>query len=633
MAKCSSRQIAFVIFNFIFLCLGLGLVGFVTWTLATIPNANEFISGTHVVTLTSFCLGFVILVIGGIGCAAGFCKGLCILKTYVGFMITLLFLELGLVFFIYSEKSQIPSVMIDSWDGLNTDTRYRIQTELKCCGIQNYTEYGTDVESYPSSCFVVYDVTGIIERTVDNLFTMNCLTQMQNWLNTHVPIWASVILGIAVIEFLGGLTSCIFLQRVQKKIKVKPDEESKSADMEMAAMEEGSSKDQGSIDTENEEHDNKMNSSNLLIVTSASQRDIKDNSNIDYLNQDIGDTSSTKTDNDVTDGDNIETISHRSIEGSSLLLVASVTNKETHVKEERKDCDDEVETIILTQTGPSDVTDDCQNKKEDIVSNHNGPDQSMILIGSVVKEDTATTETPATSVQDDCDVITLDQTTTEDVREDSDDKRDDNVSNHSSPNQTVVLAGSVTTEGTTATLDQTTNEDVKEDSDDNRDDNVSNHSSPNQTVVLAGSVITEDTTAITQATMSVQDDCDVITLDQTTTGDVKKDSDDNRDDNVSNHCSLNQTVILAGSVTTEDTTAITQATMSVQDDCDVITLDQTTTEEVKAGSNDNEDDDNISNHSTAGQLNKDTYAGRELNAGSETEEVDTITLTTKTSSS
>ncbi|XP_069127359.1 myb-like protein X [Argopecten irradians] len=384
MAKCSSRQLAFVFFNFLFLCLGLVLVGFVSWTLATIPNANEFISGTHIVTLTSLCLGFVILVIGGIGCAAGFCKGLCILKTYVAFMITLLFLELGLVFFIYAEQTQIPSVMVDSWGGLNADTQYKIQEELKCCGIENYTEYGTDVESYPSSCFVVYDVTGIIEKTIDTLFTANCLTQMQNWLNDHIPIWASVILGIAVIECLGGLTSCIFLQRVHKKLKVKPneDEEQDVEDTNMESVTAGSSKDKTS--TEQEEEDNRINSSGLIVVSEATERDIQDNTTIDYLNENSDDSSSTHKDED--------TISNASKERGSILLVASASKKTTSDREISDIVpEDEVETLVLTQTNTSDVTDDMKDENDDNISNHSLPDQTLVLVPISTKKETNTT--------------------------------------------------------------------------------------------------------------------------------------------------------------------------------------------------------------------------------------------------
>ncbi|XP_021341306.1 uncharacterized protein LOC110442161 [Mizuhopecten yessoensis] len=442
MAKCSFRQFTFLLFNFLFLCLGLGLVGFVVWTLATIPAANEFISGTHVITLTSFCLGFVIVIIGGIGCAAGFCKGLCMLKTYVGLMVTLLFLELGLVFFIYSEQSQIPSVMVDSWDGLNTDTQYQIQTELKCCGIQNYTEYGTDVESYPSSCFVVYDVTGIIEKTVDNLFTMSCLTQMQTWLNDHIPIWSSVILVIAVIESLGGLTSCIFLQRVQKKLKVKPneDDDTQNIDKKMVVMETGSSKEKDFVDTEHEKDDKGINVPGLIIVSPASGQDIKDNAYNDYLNEKNDDSSSTKTNNEVKDENKFDTASNPSAEGSSLLLIASISDEEKYIEKSKDGVpEDEVETIVLTQIGQSDITNDSKDEKEDYVSNNSASNQSSLLVESVTKDEAVVTMPTTTApVPDEVETITLDQMTPYDDNDDNNDhKNDDTTSNRSGSDHTM----------------------------------------------------------------------------------------------------------------------------------------------------------------------------------------------------
>ncbi|XP_060078180.1 extracellular matrix-binding protein ebh-like [Ylistrum balloti] len=446
MAKCSSRQVLFLIFNFLFLCLGLGLVGFVTWTLATIPNANEFISGTHVVTLTSFCLGIVILVIGGIGCAAGFCKGLCILKTYVGFMLTLLFLELGLIFFIYAEKSQIPSVIVESWDGLNTDTQYKIQSELECCGIENYTEYGTDVESYPSSCFVVYDVTGIIEKTVDNLFTADCLTQMQNWLNDHVPIWVSVLVAIAVIECLSGITSCIFLQRIHKKLKVEPDddEDGTNVDTEMAVMETGASNDGNSEDTSNQGNEERDNSNGLIIVTPAPDQYIKDNTTIDYLSENDLETLSTKSNVDEKEQTTDVGNSHSSINGPSLIVVSSASKQEAAVKETKESVTDtDVEVTNHTQMAPEDQKDTRKEENgEDSVSIESTSDQPVVIVASVTNGETCAIKKSDAIVEDKY------KSSEQDKVEESEDlnEGDEKIDNSSTQDQVMiaVIAGSKT---------------------------------------------------------------------------------------------------------------------------------------------------------------------------------------------
>ncbi|XP_069128640.1 enolase-phosphatase E1-like [Argopecten irradians] len=392
MDKCSSRQFLFLFFNFLFLCLGIALVGFVSWTLATIPNANEFISGTHVVTLTSFCLGFVILIIGGIGCAAGFCRGLCVLKTYVGFMLTLIFLELGLVFFIYAEKSQLPSVIVSSWDGLNTDTQYKIQTELECCGIENYTEYGTEVEFYPSSCFVVYDVTGIIEKTIDNLFTADCLTQMQNWLNDNIPIWVSVLIVIAVIEFLSGLTSCIFLQKVQKRLKVVPydNEENKNSNTEMVAMAKRSSNNRHSNGVEN--HDDRAYTPGLIRVTPAREEDIRDNTTIDYLSENNIDAISTKSSIGFTQ-------EKSDINGPALIVVASAPSEVATARKSKDSVTNkEVHAIVHTQKGADEGTNDTMEEENNaIVLNEDITNAPCLIVVSEARGETRAVKKSADS--------------------------------------------------------------------------------------------------------------------------------------------------------------------------------------------------------------------------------------------
>ncbi|XP_033738360.1 CAR1 transcription factor-like [Pecten maximus] len=627
MAKCSSRQLVFVFFNFLFLCLGLTLVGFVAWTLATIPNANEFISGTHIVTLTSFCLGFVILVIGGIGCAAGFCKGLCILKTYVSFMVTLLFLELGLVFFIYSEQTQIPSVMIDSWSGLNVATQYKIQTELECCGIENYTEYGTDVELYPSSCFVVYDVTGIIEKTVDTLFTTNCLTQMQNWLNNHIPIWASVILGIAVIQCLGGLTSCVFLQRVQKKLKVKPndDEEGEIVDSEMASMGAGSSKDKASTDTENEEQDNIINSSGLLIVTQASEQDIKDNSTIDYLNENNDDTLSTNTHNEVKDEANVDTISNHGKDGSSVLVVASVSKKVAH-DTEIKDSgpDDEVETIILTQSDANDVTNDTKDKNDDNVSNRSVPVQSLVLIQSINREETgAKMQTTTLPVQADVGIVTPDQTKPiSDMNDDRNEKKDDNIPNHNASESNEEKAAEKELGDTNETDDieivylasGTTDNEKGNDKGNVNDDKVLNFSTSDQ---LRRETSAEEGPKDTSKTDETVIIIPVTAINEDKDNDERKECDS---DNISIHSSSDQ---LSRKISSDKELSASNETDQVETVLRTSVLTSDEKEEDKII----EDDNIIPNHSSSDQSRSEMCVEEAIGDTFETDDVKYISLT------
>ncbi|XP_021341307.1 uncharacterized protein LOC110442163 [Mizuhopecten yessoensis] len=522
MAKCSSRQFLFLLFNFLFLCLGLGLVGFVAWTLATIPTANEFISGTH----------------------------------YVGFMLTLLFLELGLIFFIYAEKSQIPSVMLDSWDGLNTDTQYKIQSELECCGIQNYTEYGTDVESYPSSCFVVYGVTGIIEKTVDNLFTVDCLTQMQTWLNDHVPIWVSVIVAVAVIECLSGLASCIFLQRVQKKLKVEPvnDDDGTNADIEMAVMEAGSSDDRVS-DEENQENDNRINSTGLILVTPASEQDIKDNTTIDYLSEKNVDSLSTNSQSEVKDETEDVIHSQATIDDPSLILVASVSNKEPAIHETNDSiADNEVEIVALTQTAPGDGQDNrADENNDDLSSNQNTPEPSVIVVASITKGETSVTrKTTDSSDQDKVD-SSVHGERDEDGDLKVDNKDSDNISQHSEPDRSLIVVVSVT-KGETSTdkeankivdndqrdIETLTRTPPLDDTKDAKDEKVEDKSTCDQTIVIIASE-RDDENSVRSENKAIDESID-------------EKSNEDKNDTMSIHSLPDPTLLLVASVSRKETT-------------------------------------------------------------------------------
>lgn len=226
----SGFKLIFLIFNFLYWVVGAALIGVIAWSLATIPNASEFLSGTFVFSYACLCVGLLVVIIGIIGCIGGLSNSLCALKTYVGLMTTMLLIEIAMIIAIYAIQMEIPKLIESTWEQLNKDTHNLIQNELECCGIQNHTEYSTDYTQLPDSCFKTYQTLTVVTKSESTLFTSSCLDKMQDWLNNNMPIWISVLVAIVIIQLASSMCSCIILSKINTPNKISPSPEPKSLD-------------------------------------------------------------------------------------------------------------------------------------------------------------------------------------------------------------------------------------------------------------------------------------------------------------------------------------------------------------------------------------------------------------------
>ncbi|ESO94469.1 hypothetical protein LOTGIDRAFT_203908 [Lottia gigantea] len=209
---------AFIFINFLFWAIGLSVVGFVSWLLATNPSVTNFLSGTFIFTYTLITLGIIIFFIGLFGCIGGCLENPCTLKTYIGFITTLFFLEICAILAAYVQKDQIPKYTASGWKEFNPVTRALVQSELRCCGYNHSSEYSVTLEQLPDSCFdnAKFGPGTITTKTEQTLFQDGCWEKIELWINSNTPIWASTLAVVALIQIASMVTSCLVLEKVQR---------------------------------------------------------------------------------------------------------------------------------------------------------------------------------------------------------------------------------------------------------------------------------------------------------------------------------------------------------------------------------------------------------------------------------
>ncbi|KAK6188417.1 hypothetical protein SNE40_004594 [Patella caerulea] len=207
---------SFIFVNFLFWAIGLAVVAFVSWLLATNPSVSNFLSGTFIFTYTLISLGILVFIIGLFGCIGGCTESPCLLKTYISFITALFFLEVCTILAAYVQKDQIPKYTASGWREFNQETRGLIQTELRCCGYNDSNEYTVTLEQLPDSCFQTSQPGTITTKSEQTVFKDGCWAKIEAWINSNTPIWASTLAIVSLVQIASMITSCLVLEKVSR---------------------------------------------------------------------------------------------------------------------------------------------------------------------------------------------------------------------------------------------------------------------------------------------------------------------------------------------------------------------------------------------------------------------------------
>ncbi|CAL1615835.1 unnamed protein product [Knipowitschia caucasica] len=111
--------------------------------------------------------------------------------------------------------------IFSKYDGENADSKTvdYLQTQLQCCGVQNYTSWTNTTwfsrnSTVPLSCCKLNtsSCTGRLDQP-DLLNTQGCQVKLTNFLHESLSYAMLVILGFAIIKFFGMLSVCVITCR------------------------------------------------------------------------------------------------------------------------------------------------------------------------------------------------------------------------------------------------------------------------------------------------------------------------------------------------------------------------------------------------------------------------------------
>jgi len=258
------------IFNFIFFICGAAILGTSIWILVD-PNVSEYVKVVNEATdSTAFntalylliVVGVFIFLIGFLGCCGACKESGCMLKSYAAAMIFIIILQVAAAICaaVFHGKvgeevkdfmaDEVKSKVGNNNEDVSTITYNVVQMQLKCCGGNDFKDYGegskiyndtktATVEGYlvPQSCCVQKDASNDDPKKVEakdwracsneakadpapakyeQLYPQGCYDKLEDTVKDNVGIAMGVGFGLAFIEILGVLFACCVAKKIDE---------------------------------------------------------------------------------------------------------------------------------------------------------------------------------------------------------------------------------------------------------------------------------------------------------------------------------------------------------------------------------------------------------------------------------
>ncbi|XP_028824688.1 tetraspanin 36 [Denticeps clupeoides] len=219
-----------LILSLTFWAAGAALCYVGAYVIQSYSNFDHFLEDTYtlVPAVIILAVAAVMLFIGLVGCCATLRESTVGLSFFFIIIMIIFAAEVAAFVFGFIYMNRIKGGLqvsmgsvFDKYDGQNTETRAvdYLQSQLQCCGINNYTDWNnsswsrTHNNTVPTSC--CKNVTGCVGQTEqpDLLNTEGCEHKLEKLLQDVLSYAMLVILGFAIVKFFGMLSVCVITCR------------------------------------------------------------------------------------------------------------------------------------------------------------------------------------------------------------------------------------------------------------------------------------------------------------------------------------------------------------------------------------------------------------------------------------
>lgn len=226
-----------MVFNVAFWLTGIGVLAIGVWMQADLHKYLELTGNYH--GATAYVLmgtGAAIIFVGSLACCCT-AKGIStLLYLYSAFLIVVFVVELSAAVSGYAYRGKLSEGfrigLNESLVSYKTDHNVevmfdRLQSTLKCCGKDSYTDwFGTPwsegIRSVPSSCCEVHPVRkchhnrlGVRDNASD-IYVTGCYKTVVSFVDTNIGTISGIALGLAFFQLIGVALSFCLAKHIDK---------------------------------------------------------------------------------------------------------------------------------------------------------------------------------------------------------------------------------------------------------------------------------------------------------------------------------------------------------------------------------------------------------------------------------
>ena len=236
--------LSFLLFfnNLIFAIIGIAITGLGVYNAVGLEAYYKFLGTSDEINILDSA-GFIMIAVGVlltvvylIGCCGACTKNPCMLYTFSILLSLIILAEIGfgIALFMFGDKASgiIKTVMKESQEKFNSNTNdtivvigwNEIQTNFKCCGVDEYEDWKNHTTSADafvpvsccnktSGCPTMRKDKPFLMKPDGDVFTVGCLMTLQKFVTENVKILGGAAVGLAFFHALSIVVACCFAKK------------------------------------------------------------------------------------------------------------------------------------------------------------------------------------------------------------------------------------------------------------------------------------------------------------------------------------------------------------------------------------------------------------------------------------
>ncbi|KAJ8978667.1 hypothetical protein NQ317_019103 [Molorchus minor] len=208
----SYSRLILILLNLVFLVTGIIVISVGISAKAYYNEFDKFLDPKYIyISDLLIIIGAIIFIVAFLGCCGAVKENAFVTTTFSTLLVVIFVLEvvavIGGVVLKHKAENLVVQTLKDTMkeygnDTEITDTWDRVQTEFKCCGVTNFTDWNfnnSTTEYLPKSC-----CAKLVESTcpADKAYETGCLDELVHYAKTHTTIIEVVGLTMTLIQYV-----------------------------------------------------------------------------------------------------------------------------------------------------------------------------------------------------------------------------------------------------------------------------------------------------------------------------------------------------------------------------------------------------------------------------------------------